>query len=59
MSEDPIVAETHRTRELLLRECGGDLERLMDRLKAREKEHRALLVTEVRRADDPVTVRGR
>lgn len=36
--EDPIVEEIHRTREKLLAECGGDLEKLMDRLQAREAE---------------------
>ena len=36
--EDPIVEEIHRTREKLLDECGGDLEKLMDRLEAREQE---------------------
>ena len=58
MNEDPIVAEIHRTRERLLEECGGDLERLMDRLKALEEEHGAQLVTEVSKAEDRVTVRG-
>jgi hypothetical protein len=36
--EDPFVEEIRRTRERLLEECGGDLEKLMDRLQARERE---------------------
>jgi hypothetical protein len=36
--EDPFVEEIHRTREELLEECGGDLDRLIDRLQARERE---------------------
>jgi hypothetical protein len=36
--EDPIVEEIHKIREKLLEECGGDLEKLMDRLEAREQE---------------------
>ena len=42
--DDPIVEEIHRVREKLLEECGGSLERLMDRLKAREDEDRSRLV---------------
>lgn len=37
-SQDPFVDEIHRTRERLLEECGGDLEKLMDRFQARERE---------------------
>jgi len=36
MKKDPIVEEVHQIREKLLDECGGDIEILMDRLKARE-----------------------
>jgi hypothetical protein len=44
MSDDPIVDEVHRTRARLLAECGGDLDRLMDRLQQRESEDRGRLV---------------
>jgi len=49
--EDPFVEEVHRIRERLLQECGGDLERLMDRLKAREEEDRSRVTSEVREPD--------
>lgn len=39
--DDPIVAEIHRTREKLLQECDGDIEKLMDRLASREEADRA------------------
>ncbi|MDP2983417.1 MAG: hypothetical protein Q8O92_08815 [Candidatus Latescibacter sp.] len=45
MNKDPIVEEIHLIREKMLEECGGDLEKLMDRLKARESEHKDRLVT--------------
>ncbi len=44
MNYDPIVEEVHRTRRKLLKECGGDLDRLLDRVKAGEKNHRNLVV---------------
>lgn len=44
---DPLVEEIHRVREKLLSESGGDLDKLMDRLKAREVEDRSRLVSEV------------
>ena len=49
--EDPFVAEVHEVREKMLRECGGDLERLMDRLKAREEEDRARVTSDVHEPD--------
>jgi hypothetical protein len=45
--EDPFVEEVHRVRERLLQECGGDLERLMDRLKAQEEGDRPRVTSEV------------
>jgi len=50
--EDPIVEEIHRTREKLLAECGGDLEKLMDRLQAREAEDAHRVVSTVRDRGD-------
>lgn len=49
--EDPIVDEVHEAREKLLRECGDDLEKLMDRLKARETEDRSRVTSQVREPD--------
>lgn len=49
--EDPFVEEVHRVRERLLQECGGDLEQLMDRLKAREEEDRSRVTSEVGEPD--------
>lgn len=48
MKDDPIVEEIHEARRKLLNECGGDLEKLMDRLKSREQEHPSRIVSEVR-----------
>jgi len=45
MTEDPIVREIHRTRKRLMDECGGDLEKLCERLKAAEATHPERLVS--------------
>ena len=45
MNRDPVVEEVHQTRQKLLNECGGDLDRLLDRVKAGEKNHDSLVVT--------------
>jgi hypothetical protein len=34
MLNDPIVDEVHRIREKLLEECGGDIDKLIDRIAA-------------------------
>lgn len=34
---DPILDELHRTRRRMLEECGGDLDELVARLRARER----------------------
>lgn len=39
MKDDPIVEEVHRVREKMWDECGGDLDRLIESLRASEKEH--------------------
>ena len=43
MKNDPIVEEIHRIREKMLDECGGDMEKLMDRMKSRESEAKNVL----------------
>ena len=45
MNRDPVVEEIHQTRQRLLEECGGDLDRLLDRLKAAEIQDRNRVVT--------------
>ena len=45
MTRDPFVEEIHQARQKLLDECGGDLDRLMDRFKAAEAQHADRLVT--------------
>ena len=45
MKRDPIVEEIHQTRQKLLEECGGDLNQLMDRLKAAEIQDRSRVVS--------------
>jgi len=47
MIDDPLVEEIHRIREKLLLDSGGDIEKLMDRFKAREKEDCSRVVTEI------------
>ena len=45
MNRDPIVEEIHQTRQKILEECGGDLDRLLDHLKASEKQDRGYTVS--------------
>ena len=45
MKRDPIVEEIHQTRHKLMEECGGDLNQLMDRLKAAEIQDRSRVVS--------------
>ena len=39
MKNDPIVDEVHRVREKMWNDCGGDLDRLIESLRASEKMH--------------------
>lgn len=39
MFTEPIVEEIHRVREQLLAESAGDLDKLIESLKASEREH--------------------
>jgi hypothetical protein len=45
MSRDPIVDEVRQARQKILEECGGDLEKLLDRLKAAEAQDRSRVVS--------------
>jgi hypothetical protein len=45
MIDDPIVKEIHETRRRIFHECGGDIERLIARLKAAEQRDKDRLVT--------------
>ena len=45
MSRDPIVEEIQRTRQKIMAECGGDLDRLLDYMKACEKQDRSRVVS--------------
>ncbi len=59
MIDDPIVEEIHKVREKLWEECGGSLDKLMDRLQAREEEDRSRLVhdvTEIRSKSESVVL---
>lgn len=47
MIDDPVVEEIHKIREKLWEECGGSLDKLMDRLQAREEGDRSRLVHDV------------
>ena len=50
MIRDPIVEEIHKVREKMLRECGGDLHKLFDRLKARESVDKDRVVSRLKRS---------
>ena len=45
MSRDPIVDEVRRAREKILEECGSDLDKLLDRLKAAEAQDRSRVIS--------------
>jgi hypothetical protein len=45
MNPDPIVAELHQIRQRILEECGGDLDRLLDRWQAAEAQDQHRLVS--------------
>ena len=47
MKRDPIVEEIHQTRQEFLQECGGDINQLMDRLKAAEIQDRDRVVSTI------------
>jgi hypothetical protein len=43
--KDPIVEEIRETRARILEECGGDLDKLLDRIQKSEEKDRHRLVT--------------
>jgi hypothetical protein len=43
--EDEIVKEIHETRRRIFEECGGDIERLIEHIKAAEAKDKDRLVT--------------
>lgn len=45
MKRDPIVEEVHRVRQQMWDESGGDLDRLIDSLRATESEHQDRLIS--------------
>ena len=45
MITDPIIEEIYEARQRLLDECGGDLKKLMERLRAAEAQHPDRVVT--------------
>jgi hypothetical protein len=49
MIRDPIVEEIHRIRKKMLEECGGDFDKLFERLKAAEANDKDRLVSGIRR----------
>ena len=44
MARDPIVEEIHGIRRKMLEECGGDFDKLFDRLMAAQKRRKGRLV---------------
>ena len=53
MSQDPVVDEVHKVREKLLEECGGDLDKLMDRLAFREREEGSRVIVDPKEVKAP------
>ena len=47
MKRDPIVEEIHQTRQKLMEACCGDLNQLMDCLKAAEIQDRSRVVSTI------------
>ncbi|HVC97136.1 MAG TPA: hypothetical protein VND64_25885 [Pirellulales bacterium] len=45
MNRDPIVDEVRQARQKILDDCGGDLEGLLNRLKAAEGQDRERMVS--------------
>lgn len=45
MNHDPIVEEVHRIREQMWDECGGNLDRLIEFLRAGEAQHRDRIIS--------------
>ena len=45
MARDPIVEEIHRIRKKMLDECGGDFDKLFDRLKSAEAKRKGRLAS--------------
>ncbi|MEX0776292.1 MAG: hypothetical protein WD042_11355 [Phycisphaeraceae bacterium] len=45
MKSDPIVEQVHRIRERMWDECGGDLDCLIQDLRAGEARHRDRIIT--------------
>lgn len=44
--KDPIVEEVRQARRKLFEKCGNDLDKFMDYIEERQKEHGDLLVTQ-------------
>ncbi len=64
MDRDPIVEEVHRIREQMWDACGGDLDRLIEFLRAGEAEHRDRIISkqeldQLRSKDRPRAVGSR
>jgi len=45
MNRDPIVEEVHAVRERMWNECGADLDRLIEFLRAGEAQHRERIIS--------------
>jgi hypothetical protein len=46
MARDPIIEEIHQIRRKMLAECGGDFDKLFDRLMAAQAKRKGRLVSE-------------
>jgi hypothetical protein len=48
MTKDPIIAEIHRIRERLWRECHGSVEEMAEKLRRSQEEHPSQLIDPVK-----------
>ncbi len=55
MNRDPIVEEVREARRRVFEECDNDLDKLLQRLKARDREHRERLVSRQKDQDRDAT----
>jgi len=50
MNHDPLLKEIHETRARLLADVGGDMKKLIEKLRARESEDRSRVVSSANEA---------
>jgi len=57
IERDAIVDEIHRVRKKMFHECGGDLDKYLDRIQVHEAQDRDRLVSQIARPETRAPVR--